>query len=332
MNKNKNRVAILGTGAWGTALATVLLNTGNSVAMWGINDKEISDLKKQKNTKFFGDKKFHGRLSLVTKNIKEISNFKPKFVIIAVPSIYIEKVLLQVVPVIKSNPIYINVAKGFDPKTLNTWSETIKKIIKSKSKGFVALIGPSFAVEVYDRNKTIVNVVSEKIEVAKQVKKIFDTDYFKCIPISDLNGAEAISALKNVMAIASGILYSQHTSINTRSAILAQIATEISNILKIIGGKQETLSQFCGIGDIYLTCTSEKSRNFSFGLGIGRLGSKNIDELVKIRTVEGYWATKIAYQIINKHKINAPIISYLYKILYKQADPKKFINNIIKAI
>ncbi len=332
MNNTIGRIAILGTGAWGTALASVLLNVGNSVAMWGISKEQLSDLKKQMNTTFFGNKKFNGKLSLVTNDIKKIAKFKPQFVIIAVPSIHIENVLLKVSPVIKSRPIYINVAKGFDPKTLNTWSHTIKKIIKNKSKGLVALIGPSFAVEVYYKNRTIVNVVSENINIAKQVKKIFDTDYFKCIPITDMSGAETISALKNVMAIASGILYSQHTSINTRSAILAQIAKEISYILKIVGGKQETLYQFCGIGDIYLTCTSEKSRNFSFGLAIGRLGNKQIKKIIKTKTVEGYWATKIAYEIIKKYKIQAPIIIHLYHILYKNADPKKFINNIIKAI
>ena len=332
MNKTKCRVAILGTGAWGTALASVLLNVGNLVAMWGICQEQLSDLKKQMNTAFFGNKKFNGKLSLITNNIEEIAKFNPQFIIIAVPSIHIKNVLLKVVPVIKSKPIYINVAKGFDPKTLNIWSHTIKKIIKNKSKGLVTLIGPSFAVEVYDKDRTVVNVVSENINIAKQVKKIFDTNYFKCIPITDMSGAETISALKNVMAIASGILYSQHTSINTRSAILAQIAKEISYILKIVGGKQETLYQFCGIGDIYLTCTSEKSRNFSFGSAIGRLGSKQIKEIIKIRTVEGYWATKIAYEIIKKYKIHAPIIIHLYHILYKNANPKKFINYIMKAI
>lgn len=332
MDKTNSRIAILGTGAWGTALATVLLNAGNSVAMWGIDDQEINDLKSQKNTKFFGDKKFDGKLFLVTKDINQIADFKPQFVIIAVPSVHIENVLYKVVNIIKSKPIYVNVAKGFDPKSLKTWSPTINRIIKNKSKGLVALIGPSFAIEVYDKNRTIVNVVCEKINIAKRVKKIFDTDYFKCVAINDMNGAETISALKNVMAIATGILYSQHTSINTRSAILAQIAKEISYILKIMGGKQETLYQFCGIGDIYLTCTSEKSRNFSLGLAIGRLGSGQIKEMIKTKTVEGYWATKIAYEIIKKYKIHAPIIIHLYKILYKNADSKDFINYIMKAI
>ena len=99
-----------------------------------------------------------------------------------------------------------------------------------------------------------------------------------------------------------------------------------------MGGKQETLYQFCGIGDIYLTCTSEKSRNFSFGLAIGRLGSGQIKEIIKTKTVEGYWATQIAYKIIKKYKIHAPIIIHLYQILYKNGDSKDFINYIMKAI
>ena len=134
------------------------------------------------------------------------------------------------------------------------------------------------------------------------------------------------------MAIGSGIMYAQHSSINTRSCILAQIAKEIFYILKVMGGKLETLYQFCGIGDIYLTCTSKKSRNFSLGLTIGKKSYKKINKVVNANTIEGYWATKVAYEIIRKYKIDAPIISHLYSILYENENPENFVNNVVKEI
>ena len=162
-----------------------------------------------------------------------------------------------------TKPIYINVAKGFNQKTLKTWSPTINQLIKGKARGLVTLIGPSFAEEVFKNKITIVNAVTDDLKIANETQKIFNTKYFKCIPIDDVKGAETISALKNVMAIGSGIMYAQHSSINTRSCILAQIAKEIFYILKVMGGKLETLYQFCGIGDIYLTAMNEIYNNIS---------------------------------------------------------------------
>lgn len=327
-----SKVAILGTGAWGTALANVLMENHHSVAMWGIDKKQINDLKNKKNTTYYAKDHLFAAPSLVTLDANEIVDFHPEYVIIAVPSIHIEEVLKNFAKKLSNKPIYINVAKGFNEKTKKTWSPTITSIITNKSKGLVDLIGPSFAIEVFHHQYTIVNVVAKDIKLAKKVAKLFINDYFKCVPITDVIGAESISALKNVMAIASGILYAQHTSINTRSAILAQMAKEISLILEKLGGKLNTLYEFCGIGDILLTCTDSKSRNFSFGNLIAKSGAKAAKAALKGNTFEGYWATKTAYEIITKYKLKAPIISNLYHILFDNADEKKFLINIFKSI
>ncbi len=327
-----NKVAILGTGSWATALANVLLANNNQVALWGIDKSEIQDLKNKKNTHYFGNKLLVKKPNLVTDKVLDIVKFKPKYLIIAIPSIHIESVLNKFIDLLTIKPIIINVAKGFNEKTKTTWSSTINKIITNKSIGLVDLIGPSFAIEVFCRKPTIVNTVSENIELAKKVAKLFNNNFFKCVPINDIIGAETISALKNVMAIASGILYSQHASINTRSAILAQMAKEISYIVEKLGGKLNTLYQFCGIGDIFLTCTDNKSRNFSLGTMIASKGMKAMKTELSNRTYEGFWATKTAYEIINKYKLNAPIITNLYLILFKNADEKKFLIKIFDSL
>ncbi|WEK83111.1 MAG: NAD(P)-binding domain-containing protein [Mycoplasma sp.] len=326
------KIAILGTGAWGTALANVLLTNSNNVFMWGIDQNEINDLKHGVNAKYYGQHKLINKLDVVGCNIHEVLQFNPDYVIIAVPSIHIENTIQLALKYLTNKPVFINVAKGFDQKTKKTWSITIEKLIKNKAKGLVTLIGPSFAIEVFNKEITIVNTVSKNKTLATKVAKIFQNNYFKCVAINDVIGAETISALKNVMAIGSGILYSQHTSINTRSAILAQMTKEISLIVKVLGGKTETVYQYCGIGDIFLTCTDSKSRNFSFGQAIGQKGFKQICKELKIHTVEGYWATQTAHEIIKKYKLHAPVIEHVYNVLYKNEDAKKFVYSIFKEV
>lgn len=327
-----SKIAFLGTGAWGTALANVLLENKHQVLMWGIDEQEIDDLNHQSNNKYYPNRKLNGNLICATQDLEKLTNFKPNYIVIAVPSIFIADTLKKLLPLLKNKPVFINVAKGFDKSTKKTWSLTINKLIANKSSGLVTLIGPSFAIEVFNKQITIVNVLSNNLAIAKKVGKLFTNSYFKCIPCNDVIGGETISALKNVMAIASGILFSQHTSINTRSAVLAQMTKEISEVVKALKGNIETVYQFCGVGDIILTCTDPKSRNFSFGLKVGKDGFNNIQKHLQNHTVEGYWATLTAYEIIKKHHLKAPIITHLYKILYKGANEKTFINDVFKSI
>jgi len=140
-----------------------------------------------------------------------------------------------------------------------------------------------------------------------------------------------MGALKNVMAIALGLAYQLNTSINTRAAMLAQATKEISYIIKLRKGRLETINQFCGIGDIYLTCTDEKSRNFSFGKRIAEVGIKKALAENK-QTIEGYNTAKIAYQIINDHHINAPVLSEIYHVLYDNENEKTFVKNVMEKI
>jgi glycerol-3-phosphate dehydrogenase (NAD(P)+) len=204
-------------------------------------------------------------------------------------------------------------------------------MLSNKSKGLVSLIGPSFAIEVFNKQPTMVNTVSSSIPLARMVSLLFNNSHFKCVEIKDEIGAEVIGALKNVMAIAMGISYQLHTSINTRAAMLAQSTKEISKLVKHYGGKPETITQFCGIGDIYLTCTDEKSRNFSFGKLVAQIG---IQRALKqnTKTVEGYYATNVIANVIRSKKINSPVLNEVYEVLYKHRKHVDFVKNIMKII
>jgi glycerol-3-phosphate dehydrogenase (NAD(P)+) len=151
------------------------------------------------------------------------------------------------------------------------------------------------------------------------------------VPIKDEIGGQILGAFKNIIAIGMGIIYELYNSSNTRAAMLSQGTKEIINIAKILGGNVNTLYEFCGIGDIYLTCTDVKSRNFLLGKMIVKDG---IDYALQHfnKTVEGYTATEIAYDIIKKHKLFSPLISEIYKILYEKQNCKLIVKNVMEKL
>lgn len=328
------KVAIIGSGAWGTALGNILLENKHEVFVWGIDNNELSDLRKGFNTRYFGQQKLVCAPHLVTNNLNDIFAKNPDFFLIAIPTVVINEVINNIVALAPKNKQYyfINVAKGLDPLTKKPWSFTFKKLLKNKMKQFVTLIGPSFAIDVFKGETTVVNSVSTNKNAARIVSLLFNNHHFKCIEIDDEVGAELVGALKNIMAIALGIAYQLHLSINTRAAMLAQATKEIGRIIKSFGGDPNTISQFCGVGDIYLTCTDEKSRNFSFGKEIASKGVLATLQANNNKTIEGYNTAKILYDYIKKQKNLLPVFSELCSVLFEKQQCNTFVSNIIKKI
>ncbi len=323
------KILIIGTGAWGTALSQVLLSNHHNVTMYGVDDKQIADLKQMYNRKCYGNVKLSYPITKLTSSLEDAMTGS-EYIIIAIPTEFINQMIDKMKTLISENVIIINVAKGLDPESENVWSKTFKSNLKLR--GYVTLIGPSFAYEVFHKQATIVNVVSSDIKIAHLTSLIFNNDYFLAVPLNDEIGAELSAALKNCLAIATGMMKTFHPSINTLSAILAQGAREISDIVSILGGKQASLLQYCGIGDIFLTCTDSQSRNYSFGQQVSKFGVKTALEKGKTQTVEGYKNVKIAYDIIVRNKLNAPLLVNLYNVLYQEGDPSKLIINVFKDI
>jgi glycerol-3-phosphate dehydrogenase (NAD(P)+) len=279
------------------------------------------------NTKFFNNSK----LSSVPKTtllLSEIIKFKPNYIILAIPSSGIIDIASAISKQINFKCDIINVAKGLDPKTKNIFSKTIKKIIPKKFCNLITLIGPSFATEVFNKKITIINAISSDITSAKNVAKLFTNNYFKVVPLIDEIGGQIFSALKNILAIVCG--YIDNSSINTRAAFFSEGVKEIQVIALSYGAKQSTLTSFCGIGDIYLTCSDKTSRNYSFGVNFRENNKKEIEI---IKTVEGIKTLPIIYKYITAKKINAPIFIELYKMLFFTTYNKhNFITNVYNCL
>ncbi len=321
------KVSILGSGSWGTALAQVLADNNIDVLIWGIQQKEVDDINiNHKNSKFFDV--VINPLIKATTDLKQIKG--SDIVLLAVPTGAVDETCKKLNEVLDKETIIINVSKGFHPVTHERISEVIKRIIKPEYlKSVVSLIGPSHAEEVILRLVTTVNAVSDCEESATLVQQIFSNNYFRVYRNYDVIGAETGVAIKNIMAIASGIITGIGQGDNARAALMTRGLAEMTRYGVYFGGKTETYLGLDGVGDLIVTCTSVHSRNYQAGLQIGKAnGAKEFMETNKA-TVEGIMAAKVIHEEAIKNNISMPITEQVYKVLYEGMKPKDAAENLM---
>ena len=328
------KIGVLGSGSWGCALAQILVRNGHDVIVWGIDESEVNDINmNHQNSRYFKDIDLDERLK-ATCDMSLIAGSEA--LLLAVPSIAIETVMHQA-EMICEQPFYvINVAKGFHPVTHERMSEVIKKAVsKEKLRDVVSLIGPSHAEEVVIGLLTCVNAVCENEESARVIQELFSNDVFRVYRNTDVIGAEIGVALKNVMAIASGVLTGLGQGDNARAALMTRGLAEIARYGIYFGGKPETYLGLDGVGDLIVTCTSYHSRNFSAGLEIGKADSAAEFLAQNKKTVEGIRCAKVVYEESVKHGISMPITKEVYHVLYEGKKPSiamyELMNRELKA-
>lgn len=309
------KVGILGTGSWGTALGQVLCDNGCDVIMWGVDPAQVDDINQNHHNHVYFDDPIHEALHASA----DMTCVKDADVLLAaVPTMALEDVLTKAAAIVDHPVIVINVAKGFHPVTHERLSVVIRHIMPAeKLKAVVSLIGPSHAEEVIKRLLTCVNAVSEDEESAKAIQTLFSNDYFRVYRNTDVVGAEIGVALKNVMAIASGILEGMGQGVNARAALMTRGLAEMARYGVAFGAKPETFLGLDGVGDLIVTCTSSLSRNFSAGYKIGKAGGSKEFFATNTKTVEGIFACKVVYEEAKKRGIDMPITNAVYAVLYE---------------
>ena len=321
------RIRILGTGSWGSALAQVVADNGHDVMMWGIDASEVNDIEnKHHNSKYFEVEMNHDVHA--TQDINCVKD--ADVILIAVPVMALESVVEQIAPLLDHSVTFINVAKGFHPVTHERLSVVMERIIPSSMrKAIVSLIGPSHAEEVILRMLTSVNAVSDNEQQAQMIQELFSNSYFRVYRNTDVIGAEIGVALKNVMAIASGILEGVGQGDNARAALMTRGLAEMTRYGVAHGGKAETYLGLDGVGDLIVTCTSMHSRNFTAGLQIGKDGSAENFWKENKRTVEGVAACKVVYEQAKAEGIEMPIVNEVYAVLYEGKSPAEAISALM---
>ena len=329
--KSTKNVAVLGSGAWGTVVASMLADANHNVKIYGVVSEEIEEINAQHtNDKYLGkDFKINAKVKATLAFEEAVQG--ADIVVFAVPSFAIKETAKKLVPFITEQTIMVNLAKGFDKETGKTLGETIRKTMPMFArKNVVSLLGPSFAEEVAEKQFTAITASAESEDSAKIVQKIFSNEYFRVYTNTDTVGAEYCSSLKNIIALASGITDGLGFKVNTRAALITRGIAEIKRFVKYFGGKEETCFGLAGIGDLMLTCSSKTSRNYTAGYVIGSTSLDNFNT-TNVKTVEGVYALEIAYKVAKNNGIYAPIITAIYNVIFDRKNPKDEIKNLMSG-
>ncbi len=320
------KIVIIGSGALGTAFSNILFDSNRkNIVVYGIDDRELSELKLGKNTKYFSEDLSIHKVK-TTNNLKEALN-GVDYVVLALPSPIIPKVIEQIKASLNSKVLIISGSKGFYHGTDDPLHKGIEDNTKNDPniRGIVSILGPSYAEQMVLKSLTIVASVSESQELCEEVQELFSNHYFKIYTQTDVVGAEAGGIYKNILAIASGMITEYGFKINTTAAFITRGVHELSIFNKYLGGKMETIMGLTGLGDLILTSMSDLSRNYTFGRSFVKDKEKALASSV---TLEGINAIKIVEKIRVKEKLDLPIVESLYKILFENLD----LNNSIHIL
>ncbi len=325
MNKQE-KILILGTGGWGTALSIILHNKGVKVTLWGSTPDYVEFLKKNReNTKYLPGINIPSDLD-ITANIDNAQN-EVDLIVAATPTPYTRKVLENLKTYyIQGTPI-VSVTKGIENDTLMLGSEIIKDVLGKQP--IALLLGPSHAEEVARNLPTTVVIASEDEELAKEIQNTFTTNRFRVYTNSDVVGVELGASVKNVIAIAAGICDGLGFGNNSKSALITRGLAEIIRLGVAMGGQRDTFSGLTGLGDLITTCVSPYGRNRSVGEQIAK-GKKLTQILEEMDQVaEGILTTKSVYKLANKFNAEMPITREIYNVLFEDKDPMKAVNELM---
>lgn len=314
------KTVVIGSGSWGTGLAQVLTDNHRDVIVWGKDDQEINDIEvNHRNSKYFKDVVLNPEMHATT----SIDVMKDADVIVlSVPTIAIEDVCKQIYPILTKKVIVVNTSKGFHPVTNQRMSEVIRASIPSeKLSSVVSLIGPSHAEEVVIRMLTTICAVSQNQADAQVIQELFSNEYLRIYRGDDEIGSEVGVAVKNAIAVASGVLSGIGYGDNTKAALITRGLAEMIRFGEAMGGRAETFMGLTGIGDLIVTCTSSHSRNFQAGYEIGKHNSAKYFWDNNTKTVEGVRTAKVVHEIAKEKGIDMPIVEEIYNVLYLDKNP-----------
>jgi glycerol-3-phosphate dehydrogenase (NAD(P)+) len=331
------RIGVLGAGSWGTTLAVLLANKKIKTVLWARDQEFAKQIRKSRENKsYLPGIELPATLEITSDIAKAVLN--KEVILFAVPSHGLRKVANQIAMALSDlsqsqNLPYalVSASKGIENRTLLTMTEIMKEVLPSRLSGrLAALSGPSFAQEVASSIPTAITMAASEHRLCIGLQDLFTTETFRVYTSLDLMGVQLGGALKNVMAIASGISDGMGFGTNTRAALITRGLEEMSRLGMRLGANPLTFAGLAGLGDLVLTCTGDLSRNRQVGLKLGQ--GQSIENVLKEMSMiaEGVKTTSSAYAMAEKYKVDMPITNQVYKVLYEGLDPKDAVNELLK--
>jgi glycerol-3-phosphate dehydrogenase (NAD(P)+) len=325
----KVKIGVVGAGSWGTALTNLLAFKGFKIDLW-VFEKEVKDqIESYRENKVFLPGVSLSDQIYPSNDIETVVKEKD-LVLLVVPSHVMRETASKIREHISKETIIVSASKGIENKTHLTMSGVLREIFQEISgDSFAVLSGPSFAGEVVRKVPTVVSVASKNQKVASFVQHVFATPYFRVYTNNDMVGVELGGSVKNVIAIASGIIDGLGLGLNTRAALITRGLTEMRRLGLKLGANPRTFAGIAGVGDLVLTCTGDVSRNHTVGKKIGE-GMKLNEILSEMRMVaEGVKTAKSVYNLSRNLGVEMPISHEVYHVLYDDIAPKEAVRRLM---
>ncbi len=322
-------IGVIGAGAWGTALADLLAAKGHRVDLWALEEEVRDQIRAHRENRLFlpgvalsPNLAAHSDLGTVVR--------AKQLLVLVVPSHVMRATAGRMADRVAPGTVIVSASKGIENGTYLTMTGVLAEALpRIPGERLAALSGPSFAREVAARVPTVVTVACRDPGVAATVQQVFATPYFRVYTHADVIGVELGGAVKNVIAIAAGIIDGLGLGLNTRAALITRGLTEIRRLGLALGANPRTFPGLAGVGDLILTCTGNLSRNHSVGRKIGQ-GTALGDILAEMRTVaEGVKTAESVYNLSRKAGVEMPICTEIYRVLYEGVPPRKALERLM---
>lgn len=324
----RERAAVVGAGAWGTALANLLAKKGVETTLWAFEPEVAETIRTdRRNRRYFAEVELDARLRATASLEEAVAG--AGMVLSVSPSHVVRRVMGEAARHIGPGALVVSASKGIENESLKTMDEVLADVLPDAGAACAYLSGPSFALEVGQEHPTAVTVAARSADAALRAQEIFQTGYFRVYTSDDVPGVELGGSLKNVIAIAAGVVEGLGFGYNTRAALITRGLAEITRLGVALGAQPQTLAGLAGMGDLILTCTGHLSRNRSVGVELGR-GRTLDDVLAGMSAVaEGVRTARSARDLAVRTGIEMPIVDAVHAILFDGLDPRRAVESLM---
>ncbi|MGA2383356.1 MAG: NAD(P)H-dependent glycerol-3-phosphate dehydrogenase [Gemmatimonadales bacterium] len=321
------RAAVIGAGSWGTTLANLLCGRGETVTLWAYEPEVAEEInRRHRNDLFLPDAPLLPELRATTD--LRVALEGALLVVSAVPSHAVRRVMAGAAPHLVPGAVVVSASKGLEPDTHKRMTEVLSEVLPGAA--IAALSGPTFSREVYERQPTAAVAASGTPETAGRAQRAIAAPYFRLYTNDDVVGVELAGALKNVVAIAAGILDGLGMGNNTRAALITRGLAEIARLGAALGAKPATFAGLAGMGDLLMTATGPLSRNRSLGIEVGK--GKELEEVLarRLSVAEGVGTARAAVELAATVGVELPIAREVASVLFEHKSPRQAIGDLME--
>ena len=316
------KISILGAGAFGLALASIFKENNNDVTVWSRFEEEVASLREKNTNEKIKNIKLQSGIKY-TSNLKDTVE-SSELLVIAIPAEFVDDLVKQLKTLVKKQYILI-ASKGIENDTFSFLEEVVRRGINTRKIAVIS--GPTFAIDIVKSYPVAFTLASRSWTTREVIKKTLVSSHVKVRPSRDVVGVEVCGAIKNVISIASGMIEGMNYPESTKAMFITESLHDLKNLIKALGGNKKTILTFAGFGDLLMTATSTKSRNFTFGKMLGENRPKEeIEKYKKETTIEGLYTLESIYNLIKKKKVYMPIIYLIKDIVDGKKEAKTLID------